>query len=155
MTVFHGIFLRFCGPTGFAARAKLAFRSQALSQPRLGRAFLACVLASSSVAHAEIAPPNDIATEDAAVLVSVSASTGAAVFRYRSRLHAVIVEDVFPNGDFRLVRVSNDAVLIERLNTAPGAPELTVIQLGQRVQPAPPILRSNVYPLPAAPGEGQ
>lgn len=109
----------------------------------------------SAATHAEVAQSYDVATDDAPVLVSVSQSTGAAVFRYRGRLHAVVVEDVFPNADFRLVRVSKNAVLIERLSVAPGTPELTEIQLGQSVQPALPILRDNVYPLPAAPGESQ
>jgi hypothetical protein len=155
MTFFHSVFLHSCGSTGLAARAKLAVCSLAVSHPRLRRAFLACLLASSSSVLAENAPPDEVLVEDAPVLVGLSESTAAAVFRYRSRLHVVVVEDDFPNGDFRLVRVANNAVLIERLSAAPGTPELTEVQLGQSVQPTPPILRNNVYPLPAAPGESQ
>lgn len=155
MTFFRGIFRLCCGLTGSAPRAKAALYSQALSHPHLHRVFLACLLALTPSVHAGSAPPDEVLTEDAPVLVSVSQSIGAAVFRYRSGLHAVVMEEVFLNGDFRLVRVSNNAVLIERINAAPGAPELTEIQLGQSVLPAPPILRNNVYPLPTAPGESQ
>jgi hypothetical protein len=113
------------------------------------------LVAISVATHAELAWSDDIATEDAPVLVSVSESTGAAVFRYRDRLLVVVTNDALPNGDFRLVRVSNNTVLIEHLNAAPGTPELTELQLGHSAQPAPPILRDNVYSVPSAPGESQ